>query len=155
MTDAAWDELALPINLAFLFHSTPAGRTIAMYPGPAGATESLLSLNQWESLTAANAPLRRMAADVEALLVNRLGTTRVHYVAPIDLCFELVGTIRMHWRGFSGGEKVWREINQFFERLAARSAVEKEEEKSGGANPESRAEHQNVSGSPTQETVHA
>jgi hypothetical protein len=27
----------------------------------------------------------------------------------------------MHWRGFSGGEKVWQEIDAFFDGLQERS----------------------------------
>jgi hypothetical protein len=29
----------------------------------------------------------------------------------------LVGIIRVHWRGLSGGEAVWQEIASFFQRL--------------------------------------
>jgi hypothetical protein len=93
-----------------------------MYPSPAGATESLLSLGAWGALVSANPSLQNMQPDVEALLVNRLGTSREYYIAPIDQCFELVGIIRMHWRGFSGGSKVWEKIQAFFDRLKA-SAV--------------------------------
>jgi hypothetical protein len=120
-TDVEWESLALPINLAFFFHSTPENRSKAMYPSPAGATESLLSLSAWESLVARNLTLARMEPDVEALLVNRVGTSREHYLAPIDACFELVGLIRLHWRGFSGGEIVWEEIDKFFSRLRMQS----------------------------------
>src|SRR5690349_15825385 len=35
MTDAQWDALALPIDLVFLFYSTPEGKVVAMYPSPA------------------------------------------------------------------------------------------------------------------------
>jgi len=121
LSDAQWDDLALPIDLAFLFHSTPAKRMMALYPSPAGATESLLSLSAWDSLVAENPALGHMEADVEALLVNRVGDRRLYFLAPIDVCFELVGLMRMHWRGLSGGEEVWREIDQFFERLQARA----------------------------------
>jgi Family of unknown function (DUF5947) len=120
-TDVEWESLALPINLAFFFHSTPENRSKAMYPSPAGATESLLPLSAWESLVARNLTLARMEPDVEALLVNRVGTSREHYLAPIDACFELVGLIRLHWRGFSGGEIVWEEIDKFFSRLRMQS----------------------------------
>jgi Family of unknown function (DUF5947) len=116
-TDVEWEALALPINLAFFFQSTPEKRSKAMYPSPAGATESLLPLNAWDSLVAHNVALASMEPDVEALLVNRVGTKREHYLAPIDVCFELVGLIRVHWRGFSGGEIVWEEIDKFFSRL--------------------------------------
>lgn len=117
MSDLEWQGLALPINLAFIFYSTPARRAAALYPSPAGATESRLPLPSWERLVAANAVLGRMADDVEALLVKRLGTQHEYYLAPIDLCFELVGLIRLHWRGLSGGGKVWEEIERFFAKL--------------------------------------
>jgi hypothetical protein len=116
-TDADWETLALPINLAFFFHSTPEKRSKVMYPSPAGATESLLPLGAWDSLVSENLSLASMEPDVEALLVNRVGSKREHYLAPIDVCFELVGLIRVHWRGFSGGEIVWEEIDKFFSRL--------------------------------------
>jgi hypothetical protein len=117
--DALWEDLALPINLAFLFHDTPAGKITALYPGPAGVTESLLSLTAWEDLVTANPVLSRMEPDVEALLINRVGTARDYLIAPIDVCFELVGLIRIHWRGLSGGTEAWREIDGFFQRLRA------------------------------------
>lgn len=121
LTDAQWDDLALPIDLAFLFYSTPAKRMMALYPSPAGATESLLSLSAWDSLVTDNPALSRMEPDVEALLVNRVGERRLYYLAPIDVCFELVGLMRTHWRGLSGGEEVWREIDNFFTRLEAQA----------------------------------
>jgi hypothetical protein len=46
---------------------------------------------------------------------------REYYLAPIDVCFELVGLIRVHWRGLSGGEIVWGEIDRFFSRLQMQS----------------------------------
>ena len=121
LSDAQWDDLALPIDLAFLFRSTPVQRMMALYPGPAGATESLLSLTAWDSLVADNPPLAGMEPDVEALLLNRVGERRLYYLAPIDVCFELVGLMRTHWRGLSGGEEVWREIDAFFTRLEERA----------------------------------
>jgi len=54
---------------------------------------------------------------VEALLLNRAGAAREYFLAPIDKCYELVGTIRVHWRGLSGGDDVWREIENFFAKL--------------------------------------
>jgi len=121
LTDAEWDAFALPINLAFVFQSTRLGKPIAMYPSPAGAMESLLPLANWKALAAANPPLAAMETDVEALLINRLGTARDYFVAPIDACFELVGAIRLHWRGLSGGEKVCEEIEEFFTRLKSQT----------------------------------
>jgi hypothetical protein len=114
ITDPEWAALSLPIELAFFFSSSAAGKVIAMYPSPAGATESLLRLENWVTLASANPALAEMKTDVEALLANRLGGAREYFIVPIDAAFQLVGLIRMHWRGFSGGERVWEEINTFF-----------------------------------------
>lgn len=117
LEDAQWDALALPINLAFLLRRTPQNKVAALYPSPAGATESLLTLESWETLVRDNPVLGQMQPDVEALLVNRMGDAREYYLAPIDACYELAGLIRLHWRGLSGGEKVRQEMQQFFARL--------------------------------------
>jgi hypothetical protein len=119
LTDARWESLALPINMAFFCHNSSTGKITALYPSPAGATESLLPLAMWEALVADNPVLASMKPDVEALLVNRVAGAHQYYIAPIDVCYELVGLIRMHWRGLSGGEAVWREIEVFFARLEA------------------------------------
>jgi Family of unknown function (DUF5947) len=119
--DAEWENLALPINLAFFFFHSQSNKMTAFYPSPAGATESLLPLSSWERLAADNPTLQKIEPDVEALLVNRVGAARDYYIVPIDLCFELVGLIRAHWRGFSGGESAWREIDSFFARLNERA----------------------------------
>ncbi len=126
MTDGQWDGLMMPINMAFFFKSTPLGRVIALYPSPAGATESLLSFDTWDEIEAENPVLREMESDVEALLVNRIGHARgftdpEYYIVPIDECFKLVGLIRSRWHGLSGGTEVWREIGQFFGEMKAKS----------------------------------
>ena len=79
--------------------------------------ESSLDLDYWSAIVERNPVLNRFEPDVEALLVNRISTPR-YYRAPIDQCFRLVGTIRKHWRGLSGGELVWTEIDSFFANLA-------------------------------------
>ena len=126
MTDSQWDGLMMPINMAFFFNSTPQSRVVALYPSPAGATESLLSLDSWSEIQIENPELQEMEADVEALLVNRIGHARgfsnpEYYVAPIDECFKLVGLIRSQWQGLSGGTEVWRQIGRFFSDLKAKS----------------------------------
>jgi hypothetical protein len=118
---AAWEGLRLPINLAFFLHSTAAGRVVALYPGPAGATESLVTLEAWRALEADNPVLREFEPDVEALLVNRVGSARECYRVGIDECYKLAGLIRTHWQGFSGGPAVWEEIGRFFAALTERS----------------------------------
>jgi hypothetical protein len=123
MSDAEWESLHLPINLAFFVYSTPAERVLALYPSPAGATESLLTLEAWCGLMEENPILRKLEPDVEALLVNRIGTSREHYQVPIDQCYKLVGLLRAQWRGLSGGTEVWDQIGRFFATLRERSSV--------------------------------
>ena len=57
--------------------------------------------------------------DVEALLVDRrpAGGFACHLV-PIDACYELVGLVRLHWKGFDGGQEAWKAIEAFFDRAA-------------------------------------
>jgi Family of unknown function (DUF5947) len=121
ITDAQWESLHLPISLAFFFRSTPAGRVVAFYPSPAGSMESLLSLESWQELEAENPILRELEADVEAMLVNRVGQARAYFRVPIDECYKLVGLLRTHWRGLSGGSEVWDGIRGFFDQLRKRA----------------------------------
>jgi len=128
MTDAQWDSLMVPINMAFFFRSSPEARMVAMYPSPAGAVESLLPLDTWTEIVRDNPELNAMEADVEALLANRIGHARgftapEYYLLPIDECYKLVGLIRVHWKGFSGGTEVWQEIASFFEELKGKMMV--------------------------------
>ncbi|HWC98297.1 MAG TPA: DUF5947 family protein, partial [Candidatus Sulfopaludibacter sp.] len=97
MSDAQWEELRIPIGLAF-FVTNDAKHVTALYPGPAGPIESLLSLDAWDGIAAQNPVLDEMEPEVEALLVNRIGEVRDYYLAPIDRCYELAGLIRTHWR---------------------------------------------------------
>ena len=62
LTDDQWEDLHLPINLAFFVQSTPAGRVLAFYPSPAGAIESLLTLEAWQALVDENPVLERARA---------------------------------------------------------------------------------------------
>lgn len=121
MTDMQWDAMMIPINLAFFHRDNASARMIAMYPSPAGATESLLSLESWDEIRTQNHALQTMESDVEAFLVNRVTANAEYFIVPIDECFRLVGIIRMHWKGLSGGTEVWGHIQQFFADLRARS----------------------------------
>lgn len=123
MTDLQWESLAIPVNMAFLHTTTNAGGVRAFYPSPAGATESMLSLEGWAQLIDDNPLLLKLEPEVEALLINRVGGARDHYIAPIDRCFELVGLIRISWRGLSGGQKVWERIDTFFAELRGAARV--------------------------------
>jgi hypothetical protein len=131
MTDQQWDSLIIPINLAFFFTSSFEARAIAFYPSPAGAVESLLTLEAWTAVVASNPVLHRMQPDVEALLVNRIGVNRrrqsdiagraEYFIAPMDECYKLVGLIRANWKGLAGGTEVWERIGQFFAELRSKA----------------------------------
>jgi len=128
MSDLAWEELRIPVDMAFFFHSSALERVCAYYPGPMGPTESQLQLSSWQELEQANPILAELQLDVEALLVNRVRGARRQWLVPLDECYGLVGLIRTRWRGLTGGSEVWREIDGFFEELdrRARSATGKE-----------------------------
>jgi hypothetical protein len=121
MSDLAWEELRIPVDMAFFFHSSDERRVLAYYPGPMGPTESQLELVSWQELELANPILTEMEADVEALLVNRVRGARGHWLVPLDECYGLVGVIRTRWRGLTGGSEVWQEIDRFFEELDRRA----------------------------------
>jgi hypothetical protein len=130
LTDTQWNSLMIPIEMAFFFNSSPLDRVVAFYPSPAGATESLLALETWDDVVKGNPILTQMVPDVEALLVNRVGASHgvpaEYYVAPIDECYKLVGVIRLHWHGLSGGTEMWREIKKFFAELKEKASVPRE-----------------------------
>jgi hypothetical protein len=131
LSENQWEDLHLPINLTFFVKSTPARRVLALYPSPAGAVESLLTLEAWDALVQENPMLVELEPDVEALLVNRMKGELATYRVPIDLCFKLVGLIRVHWRGLSGGTEVWEEVARFFTSLHERARPREGEPRAG------------------------
>ena len=112
LTDEMWEELRLPVEIAFFVRSSAEDRVQAYYPSPMGATESLLTFDL--------DVLHTLEPDVEALLVDRHKGAREHWIVPIDDCFRLVGLIRTHWQGLTGGRDVWVEIGRFFDGLERR-----------------------------------
>jgi hypothetical protein len=125
LDDVLWEELRLPVDIAFFVRRE---RVEAYYPSPMGPTESLLALDAWAALEAANPILRTLERDTEALLVNRVRGARRHWIVPIDECYALVGLIRTRWRGLTGGGEVWREVAAFFDALDRRSRIHPPEE---------------------------
>lgn len=123
LSDELWAKFQIPIGLAFLFVSDVAGGVVALYPSPAGATESELYLEAWEELVAANPLLAELEPEVEALIVNRLADPPLHAIVPIDRCYELVGMIKARWEGISGGDAVAGAVSEFFARLPRQRSV--------------------------------
>lgn len=126
MLDEQWEDLMIPVNMVYIFHNTQAKRVTAFYPSPAGAMESLLSLEGWDALVNDNPILNDLEPDVEALLINRVEIKggdhyREHFIVPIAVCYELVGLIRLQWKGLGGGDDVWKSIAEFFAGLRAKA----------------------------------
>ena len=121
LSDELWEGLRLPVDMAFFFDDSAAERVSAYYPSPMGPTESLLRLDAWIELAVANPVLETLAPDVEALLVDRVRGARRQWIVPIDECYALVGLIRTHWRGLTGGAEVGQAIGRFYDELDRRS----------------------------------
>jgi len=121
LDDAAWADLRIPVEMAFFLRLGREDRMVALYPSPAGPTESLLELDSWEDIERRNPVLETLEPDVEALLVNRARGARQHYLVPIDDPFRLVALIRTSWRGLSGGKEVWEQIEGFFAELSGKA----------------------------------
>ncbi len=121
-TEGDWESLQIPVGLVFCFHHSDLGHMVSFYPGPAGATESELPMDAWDDVMARNPELSGLLPDVEALLLRRGedGTFSAHLV-PIDACYELVGTMRMTWRGFDGGQEAQAALEGFFTHVEHRS----------------------------------
>jgi Fe-S cluster biogenesis protein NfuA len=122
MTDEQWAAFGIPIGLAFFMISSVTGSVIALYPSPAGATESELDLAAWASLCEAN-PELELEPDSEALIVNRLGDEPQQMIAPIDAAYGLVGVVKTSWEGISGGTGVPAAVAEYLEGLRTRPAV--------------------------------
>jgi hypothetical protein len=118
--EGRWDDLGVPVAVAFFFDNSVLGTVVAHYPSPAGATESLLDLTAWAAIAAENPLVGELEPDVEALVIRRPDEA---YLVPIDTCYELVGLIRMHWAGFDGGPEVKADLDRFFADTRAKAHV--------------------------------
>jgi len=122
-SEELWGCFQIPSGLAFFMRSSVTGGVVALYPSPAGATESELSLDAWEALVRANPVLDELDPDAEALIVNRLEQPHQYVIAPIDACYALVGLIKSRWEGISGGDALQQAVPEFFAVMRRRSAA--------------------------------
>lgn len=119
---AEWDDLDIPVGLAFFLRSSERGEVTAFYPSPAGATECRLDLAAWERLAQAHPLLAAIAPDVEAALISRAGDGGIeHFLVPIDACYELAGRMRLLWRGFDGGAEARESMAEFLGIVRSRA----------------------------------
>jgi hypothetical protein len=136
MSVAEWDELQIPVGLAFFLYRSQSGELGCFYPSPAGATECALDLPAWQRLAGAHPLLADAEPDVEAVLICRPGpgtagaghtspsggpATMDYFIVPIDACYELAGRMRMLWRGFDGGTEARESIDEFLASVRARA----------------------------------
>ena len=136
LTDADWNELQIPVAMAFFFYNSAIERVVAGYPSPGGATECELDLAAWDRLAAAYPLLAALAPDVEAIFVNRTEQGSASpggrppqtppnsfevYLIPIDECYSLVGELRLRWQGFDGGAEARASLATFLDSLRRRA----------------------------------
>ncbi|HXW44461.1 MAG TPA: DUF5947 family protein [Streptosporangiaceae bacterium] len=122
ISPAQWDLLQVPVGLAFFLHSSRAGGELTgFYPSPVGATECRLDLKLWQQLAADFPLLAAPEADVEAALISRSDAGVEYFVVPIDACYELVGRMRMNWKGFDGGTEARQSIEDFLTMVRSRA----------------------------------
>ncbi len=121
LTGMDWNELQIPVAMAFFFYNSALGRVVAGYPSPAGPTECELDLAAWDRLAATYPLLASMAPDTEAILVNR--TDDEVFLIPIDECYSLIGELRMKWQGFDGGDEVREALATFLAGLRRRAVI--------------------------------
>lgn len=113
LTRPEWERLGIPVGSAFFLRGEEG--TTAFYPSPAGATECLLDLDAWAALVAAHPLLAAAEPEVEAVLVRAEQDSDVEcFLVPVDVCYQLVGTVRMYWQGFDGGAEAKERIEEFF-----------------------------------------
>jgi len=136
LTDADWNELQIPVAMAFFFYNSAIERVVAGYPSPGGATECELDLAAWDRLAAAYPLLAALAPDVEAIFVHRTEQGSASpagrspqappdhfevYLIPIDECYALVGELRLRWQGFDGGAEARASLATFLDSLRRRA----------------------------------
>jgi hypothetical protein len=116
---ADWSELQIPVAMAFFFVNSALGRVVAGYPSPGGVTECELDLGAWDRLAAAYPLLGEMTPDTEAIFVHKSEM----FLIPIDMCYSLVGELRLYWQGFDGGAEAREALAKFLAGLRRRAVV--------------------------------
>ena len=122
LSAAEWDELQIPVGLAFFLYRSDPGELGGFYPSPAGATQCALDLPAWQRLAAGHPLLSQAEPDVEAVLISQDESAGIEYfIVPVDACYELAGRMRMLWRGFDGGTEARQSIAEFLADVRRRA----------------------------------
>jgi hypothetical protein len=115
LPDDLWARFGIPIGLAFFLRT--GGGVVAFYPSPAGATEKEIDVGVFSELEERNPRVRELDVESEVLIVDRLGERMRSAIAPTDEAYRLVGLVKTHWRGISGGPELQGAVDGFFEEL--------------------------------------
>jgi len=128
LSAAEWDQLGIPVSIAFFFVNSALGNVVASYPSPAGVTECELDLAAWDELAGRHPLLGALTPDVEAIVIvagRRQpggGDQDVEtFLIPVDACYALAGALRLNWHGFDGGAEVAAILAGFLDDLRGRS----------------------------------
>lgn len=121
LDDADWNELQIPVAMAFFFVNSVLGQVVAGYPSPGGVTECELDLAAWDRLAAVYPLFGAMTPDVEAVFVNRTDQGNEAFLLPIDECYSLAGELRLRWQGFDGGAEAHAALATFLAGLRRRA----------------------------------
>ncbi|MFI7500980.1 DUF5947 family protein [Streptomyces sp. NPDC049687] len=120
LDEQAWEALRIPVGVAFFFRNAALDRLVALYPSPAGATESELEPATWTEVLGGSRLAELLEPDVEALLLRRHDGRCECHLVPIDVCYALVGRMRLLWQGFDGGAEARAALDAFFADVARR-----------------------------------
>lgn len=121
LTLGEWQGLGIPVGTAFFLRGETG--LAAFYPSPAGATECLLDLAAWTDLASSHPLLASARPEVEAILIREVSGTVECYLVPIDACYQLVGTVRLYWKGFDGGTEALSAIEAFFADVRSKAGA--------------------------------
>lgn len=121
--DVVWAGLGVPVRLAFFVRHEPTGDRVepfvtAHYPSPLGVVGATVDEPAWRRVEEANPGLVEVLdTEVVALLTHR-GRDE-HWLVGVDDCYRLTARVRHQWSGMTGGDEVWRGIEEFFTGLRA------------------------------------
>ena len=118
---AEWDEIQIPVGLAFFLRDSRREGIAGFYPSPAGVTECRLDLAAWDRLAADHPLLSELEPDVEAALICKAGDDIDLYLVPVDACYELAGRMRLLWQGFDGGTEAQASMAEFLSKVRSRA----------------------------------
>lgn len=93
-SESTWNDLGVPVGLAFFTTRNRTGEVVATFPGRAGIIESFVPLRVWSLLEQRFPVLKAILPEVEALLLRHTPRHRDAFQLSIDHCYELTSVMR-------------------------------------------------------------